>query len=138
MTKALEHSGKAEVIMPSQDLDADMAFFMGLGFRLDQIFPSEDPAVARMSGLGMLIRLEKGTDIPAPVLYLLAEDIPAEAFTAPNGCVIHFKPANFQLVQPPTVHQFELRQLRDGAPWVIGRAGMHYRDLVPNLSLIHI
>ncbi|MCB2151688.1 MAG: AraC family ligand binding domain-containing protein, partial [Rhodobacteraceae bacterium] len=34
-------------------------------------------------------------------------------------------------VLPPTEHAFVVRRLADQAPWVIGRAGMSYRDLVP-------
>ena len=33
---------------------------------------------------------------------------------------------------PETVHSFVVRRLKDQAPWIIGRAGMHYRDLVPD------
>ncbi len=132
MSKENEQKTVAELAMPSTDLTADISFFQDLGLRLDQIYPSEDPAVARMSGLGLKIRLEKGVDHPAPVLYLLSEEAESSELTAPNGCRIRYAPASFELTQPPTVHKFELRQLRDGAPWVIGRAGMHYRDLIPD------
>ena len=33
---------------------------------------------------------------------------------------------------PETEHAFVVRRLRHNAPWVIGRAGMHYRVLVPS------
>ena len=33
---------------------------------------------------------------------------------------------------PETKHSFVVRRLADGVPWVIGRAGMNYRDLVPD------
>jgi quercetin dioxygenase-like cupin family protein len=36
------------------------------------------------------------------------------------------------VVMPETVHSFVVRRLKDQAPWVIGRAGMHYRDLIPD------
>ena len=36
------------------------------------------------------------------------------------------------MVLPPTLHSFVVRRLKDQAPWVIGRAGMHYRDLIPD------
>ncbi len=35
------------------------------------------------------------------------------------------------MVLPKTEHMFDVRRLRDSAPWVIGRAGMNYRDLLP-------
>ncbi len=51
---------------------------------------------------------------------------------APNGMKIEFVEAHPPLVMPPTKHQFMVRKLTDGDPWVIGRAGMQYRDLVPD------
>jgi hypothetical protein len=39
---------------------------------------------------------------------------------------------NPPLVLPATEHAFVVRRLADQAPWVIGRAGMMYRDLVPS------
>lgn len=132
MSNGPEQSMKAELVMPSHDLVADISFFENLGFRLDQIYPSEDPAVGRMSGHGMLIRLERGVNHPAPILNLLTNDNHATELEAPNGCIVRFKRADYSLTKPATVHKFELRQLRDGAPWVIGRAGMHYRDLIPD------
>jgi quercetin dioxygenase-like cupin family protein len=36
------------------------------------------------------------------------------------------------MVLPKTEHAFVVRRLADQAPWVIGRAGMQYRDLVPS------
>ena len=33
---------------------------------------------------------------------------------------------------PPVAHEFVMRRMADQAPWVIGRAGMHYRDLIPS------
>ena len=50
---------------------------------------------------------------------------------APNGTRIEIVEANPPMVVPPTQHAFMVRHLRDGDPWVIGRAGMHYRDLLP-------
>jgi len=37
-----------------------------------------------------------------------------------------------RLITPPTHHKFEVRHLQDNEPWVIGRAGMLYRDLLPS------
>ena len=51
---------------------------------------------------------------------------------APNGTVIKLVPKTYKVVSPPTQHKFEVRQLRDKEPWVIGRAGMLYRDLIPD------
>ena len=56
----------AEMVMSSNDLTADMDFFTSVGFRLDNIFPSDDPLVARMSGHGLKIRLDKSSKNHSP------------------------------------------------------------------------
>ena len=44
----------AEIVVPSAGLSRDMPFFTKtLGFRLDKIFPADDPAVAVLSGHGV-------------------------------------------------------------------------------------
>jgi quercetin dioxygenase-like cupin family protein len=52
--------------------------------------------------------------------------------TAPNGTKIEIDELNPPIVMPPTQHAFVVRRLADQAPWVIGRAGMQYRDLIPS------
>ncbi|MCE7990771.1 MAG: cupin [Roseivirga sp.] len=124
--------GQAELLMPSADLTEDMDFFTHLGFRLDQIYPSDDPEVARMSGHGLVLKLDRSAKITAPVVHLLTDEAPAEELVAPNGTLIKFEPLYYRLELPSTQHTFEVRRLKDSAPWVIGRAGMLYRDLIPD------
>ena len=127
----------AEVLLPSQDLAADLDFYTRvLGFRLDTIFPADDPAVATMSGHGLRLRLDRHADVAPGVLRLLCHDPDAFAsgvrhLTAPNGVRIDLVDATPALDTPETAHAFVVRRLADNAPWVIGRAGMHYRDLIP-------
>jgi quercetin dioxygenase-like cupin family protein/catechol 2,3-dioxygenase-like lactoylglutathione lyase family enzyme len=127
----------AEVCLPSADLAADLAFYTGeLGFRLDTIFPADDPAVATLSGHGLRLRLERGAAIAPGVLRLLCREPDALAagsreLTAPNGVRVQIVDAEPRLETPATQHAFVVRRLKDNSPWVIGRAGMHYRDLIP-------
>lgn len=128
----------AEIMAPSQDIRDDLPFFTGkLGFRLDQIFPADDPAVAVVSGHGVRLRLDVAYKGPAPHLSLLADDPDMVAdgerrLTAPNGMVIDIDQKDPPMVMPTTLHNIVVRRLADQAPWVIGRAGMHYRDLIPD------
>jgi quercetin dioxygenase-like cupin family protein len=46
--------------------------------------------------------------------------------------VVEVGELNPPVVMPATEHAFVVRRLADQAPWVIGRAGMHYRDLIPS------
>ncbi len=130
----------AEIVLPTQDLTADLAFYtQELGFRLDMIFPADDPSVAVLSGHGLHLRLERGAtiaDSAAGTLRLLCRDPDAFAhgqreLTAPNGVRIQLADAEPKLETPPTQHAFLVRRLKDNSPWVIGRAGMRYRDLIP-------
>lgn len=127
----------AECCLPSRDLAADLAFFTDtLGFRLDTIFPADDPAVATLSGYGVRLRLERGSAVAPGLLRLLCRDDGQPSggrrvLTAPNGVRIELVDADPPLEMPKTDHAFIVRRLKDNTPWVIGRAGMQYRDLIP-------
>ena len=128
----------AEFLLPTRELREDLPFFTKvLGMRLETIFPADDPSVASFSGHGVRVRLERGADVAPGHLRLLtdAPDSIAEGqreLTAPNGTKIKILPRSPRVDQPETQHEFAVRRLADEAPWVIGRAGMHYRDLIPS------
>ena len=127
-----------EILLPSQDLSADISFFTKiLQFKMETIFPADDPSVAVFVGHGLRLRLVRGLEGPAAPIHLLCEDPASFAegktnLTAPNGSHIEIKPLNPPLVMPQTQHRFVVRRLADQAPWIIGRAGMQYRDLIPD------
>ena len=131
-------SSEAEVRVTSNDVREDVPFFTeNLGFRLEKIFPADDPSVAVVSGHGVRLRLEKDAPESPGTLRILTEDPTSFAdgrteLTAPNGMRIEIAPLDSPLRIPPTEHEFLVRRLQDQAPWVIGRAGMHYRDLIPS------
>ena len=128
----------AEICLPSSNFSDDMPFFLkSLGFRLETIFPADDPAVAVMSGHGVCIRLERDADAPAGQLRLLCDDPQSfcggqSEIVSPGGTRIEIIDADPPLVQPETKHAFLVRRLKDSDSWVIGRAGMRYRDLIPD------
>ena len=137
MTLNPDNVRAAEVVLPSTDFAADLQFYTRrVGFRLDTIFPADNPAVAVLSGHGLRIRLERGGDVAPGVLRLLCTDPDAlgagqRELTAPGGVRVRLVDAETRLHTPPTQHAFVVRRLKDQAPWVIGRAGMQYRDLIP-------
>jgi quercetin dioxygenase-like cupin family protein len=101
------------------------------------IYPADDPRVAVFSGHGLRLRVEKDAPEPPGTIRILTDDPDgfadgARALTAPNGTRIEIDARNPPMVMPATVHSFVVRRLKDQAPWIIGRAGMHYRDLVPD------
>ena len=129
---------RAEIRLPTDDIRDDIPFYTKtLGMRMDMIYPADDPRIAVFSGHGLRLRIEKGAPEAPGTIRILADDPEtfaggARALTAPNGTKIEILEAEPPLVLPATVHSFVVRRLADQAPWVIGRAGMHYRDLVPD------
>ncbi len=149
MTLADQH-GVAQVVIGSGNLTDDLAFFTGsVGFRLNAIYPSDDPQVAILNGYGLEIRLDRAAPRPTGQTIILptGTSMPLDRDSAgvwsgaatggmraqaPNGVVVEVPPAATELTIPKPTQAFEVRRLSDGASWVIGRAGMHYRDLVPD------
>ena len=129
---------QAEFRLPTKDLGKDLSFFSKtLGFRLDTIFPADDPAVAVMSGHGVRIRLERGAREAPGTIRLLCHDPAAFAdgrteLIAPNGTRIEIVDAKPPREVPRTRHSLVVRKLEDSDYWIAGRAGMHYRDLIPD------
>lgn len=123
---------RAEVVLPTTDLRADLGFFANeLRMRLDMIYPADDPTVAVFSGHGLRVRLEQREDAAGHLRLMTDAPWTEAALTAPGGTRVTVHPLNPPLDLPATEHAFVVRRLKDQAPWVIGRAGMHYRDLVP-------
>jgi quercetin dioxygenase-like cupin family protein len=89
------------------DLDRAIALFARLGLRLDTIYPADDPAVAALSGAGARVRLVRTGD----------------AATA-DAAELDRVPA----LQP----SYAVVRAADASAWRTGRAGMQYRDLLPD------
>ncbi len=130
------HEIRAEVCLATTDLRADLGFFGAtLGMQLDMIYPADDPSVAVYSGHGLRVRLEQGSGV-SPTLRILTDDVGfadgKKSLTSPGGTRVEVHLLNAPLEWPTTEHAFVVRRLADQAPWVIGRAGMQYRDLIPS------
>ncbi len=131
----------AEVILPSPDFDAALAFFREtLGFRLDAVHPADDPAVASLSGYGLRLRLERDAEGLPPALRIACADPDAvlggaREVTAPNGARVTVVDADPPLDLPPLDQRLTICKADgDGGGddgWGVGRAGMLYRDLIP-------
>ncbi|MEP1613630.1 MAG: cupin domain-containing protein [Roseobacter sp.] len=129
---------RAEILLSTNELRDDIPFYTKvLGMRMDTIYPADDPSVGVFSGHGLRLRIEKGIPENTATLRILTQDPAtfangATSLVAPNGTRIEIVPLQKPLVMPRTIHSFVVRRLADQAPWVIGRAGMHYRDLIPD------
>ncbi|HEX7932885.1 MAG TPA: cupin domain-containing protein [Paraburkholderia sp.] len=125
------------VPMSCTDLPATMHFFIArLGFRLDAIFPADGPRTAILSRDGFTLKL--GLDVKDGVrtLHVLCdhpEQWPGDAreLLAPNGVTVRLVHANPPMMLPATRQQLVLAHADGDAHWSVGRAGMRYRDLLP-------
>jgi len=95
----------SDEVLYCSDLDRAIALFARLGLRLDTIYPADDPAVAALSGAGARVRLVRAG----------AEDAAAELDRV-----------------PPLQPSYAVVRAADAAAWRTGRAGMQYRDLLPD------
>ena len=129
---------RAEIRLPTNELRNDLPFYTKtLKMRLDMIYPADNPEIAVLSGHGLRVRIQKGAPEAPGTLRILTDDPDGFAggkreLVAPNGTRIEIDELNPPLVLPETKHAFVVRRLADQAPWIIGRAGMEYRDLVPS------
>jgi quercetin dioxygenase-like cupin family protein len=127
---------RAEVCLTTTALAADIGFFgKRLGMRLERIWPADDPREAVVAGHGLRLRLQAGAAAAGEVRVLADDPVliagGETALVSPGGIRVGIEALDPPVVQPPTEHAFVVRRLADGAPWVVGRAGMEYRDLVP-------
>jgi len=126
----------AEVVLPSRELEATLAFFEDrLGFQLEAIFPADAPAVAVIAGHGLRLRLERAGEGAPGRLRMLCHEPERVAngervLVAPNGTHIELVQADTPVVVPPLKSEFIISRMGDGV-WDAGRAGMLYRDLIP-------
>jgi len=124
----------AEVVLPCNDVSASVDFFTDeLGFRLDSIYPADAPRVAVMSGFGLRLRLDNEATGDPGTLRLISDDRGSrETISAPNGTSVDFVPAKQSLVLPDNKPSLVVSRANNGASFGVGRAGMQYRDLIPD------
>lgn len=136
-----KHIRSACLRLPCPDLDASLRFFTEqLGFVVEQIVPADAPRIALLSGHGMNLHLH--ADAAATPIHnrtciqlnydraALGGDAPSHLIS-PCGVRVELRDAEPALHIPQGEQAFILTRhdARDG--WHVGRAGMHYRDLIP-------
>ena len=123
-----------QIVVPCQNFDETLEFFTEtLGFRLEMIFPADAPCVAVISGYGVCLRLEEA-DETRPLKLNLEGDFSSveREIVAPEGIELNLIDANDALEIPVGTDEFVLTTLKNENSWHVGRAGMAYRDLIPN------
>jgi len=134
----------AQTALTCTELQETLTFYTDLGFKVESIYPADDPAVAELVGHGTRLRLTREAKLGPPArLRLLCDPVPeTKELVAPNGTLLEFVPAEMPLVIPELQASLVLARADE---WGVGRAGMRYRDLIPGrwggrfiASLIHI
>jgi quercetin dioxygenase-like cupin family protein len=127
-----------QTVLPCTDLQATLDFFCDrLGFRVVEIFPADDPEVAVIAGHGTRLRIQRGDAAPPGELVVTCRDLAAlrdgaTTLAAPNGTRITLIAADPPVVLPELRESFVLNRADGGSPWIAGRAGLRYRDLIPD------
>jgi quercetin dioxygenase-like cupin family protein len=129
----LNPTGHGEVQLSCADLAPALAFFVGeLGFRIETIFPADDPQVASLSGHGLRLRLAPGEGDPGVIRLACSPGGGQQVLVAPNGTRIELVDPDPPIEVPPLVREFVITRATDGPQAGEGRAGMLYRDLIPS------
>ncbi len=129
------HLAMAEVVLPATDLSETLRFFIDeLGFRMDSIAPADDPQIAQLSGFGLNLRLDSNHQGEPGMLRLsTSKQRSTSKLTAPNGTTIQFAPTKPPLQMPALQPSLTIQRLAgNNHAWKTGRAGMLYRDLIPD------
>ncbi len=120
----------AGVVLACRDLDANQRFFATLGFRLDRVFPADAPRQVELSAFGLTVCLRRSERDGGGHLRLPADE--RRTLQAPNGaCVELGRPLHPQAITK-TTPTFRIWRAHDLGGFHDGRAGMAYRDLLPD------
>ncbi len=120
----------AHVVVTTDRFSDDLTMLLDrFGFRIDVIFPADSPRTAIVSGHGVRLRLESSPTTRPVVLHLLTA-APGGAVTLPGGSVIEPRPRDAPYALPD--NQPSLVISRNTGESGVGRAGMRYRDLIPD------
>ncbi|MGA1005342.1 MAG: cupin domain-containing protein [Ilumatobacteraceae bacterium] len=113
------------VVIPCSDVAAEVDYFVALGWRVLQVFPADDPRQVILDGHGIRLLVRRGPGGPLRLSVSGGVDCSS---ASPSGVVIEANTAVAAI--PPLNSKFSLTS--GDEPWHVGRAGMHYRDLVPD------
>jgi quercetin dioxygenase-like cupin family protein len=112
------------------DLDAMVAFFVDeCGARVDSISPADAPRDVTVSLGGSSICLRR-SDHDDAVSFVVRGTADPVVRRAPNGSIVEFRSDSTDVLVPPVVPSLSI--VGAGEEFGTGRAGMGYRDLLPD------
>ena len=123
---------QAEVVVGCRELDPNLHFFTELGFSVRSVFPADDPERVVVQGRGLRLRLERTPEDRPVELVLSGPDLAPGDLVAPGGARVRITQSTDTVDVPPLQSALSITRAGPDATWVTGRAGMQYRDLVPD------
>lgn len=117
----------AYLLIPSTDLSSDIAMLEGVGFSLTMIYPADEPRVAQLIHHGVTVRFDTQAaghfDHSASTVVVPRLE---SAISTSTGASLIPDPSPHR--KPPLESAYVFTS---GGDWGQGRAGMQYRDLIP-------
>lgn len=123
---------QAEVVVGCRELDPNLHFFTELGFSVRSVFPADDPETVVVQGRGLRVRLERTPEDRPVELVLTSPDLDPRQVVAPGGSRVRIIRRTDAVEVPSLQSALSITRAGPDATWVTGRAGMQYRDLVPD------
>lgn len=122
-------------VIEAVDIDATVRYLTELGFRIESVSPADSPVEVGLSGFGghLLVR-RSGRDV-ATRLLVESDDgalIARSPMEAPNGTSIEVRPPRPEPTVPDGCSSLSIVRSDDDRTEATGRAGMIYRDLLPD------
>lgn len=118
------------LVLRCRDLAANEAFFRELGFRLATVFPADSPRELELLGHGLRICLQLGSRDGGGQLRVPGA-VPRE-LQAPNGARVEIVRVAAALPELQSIAPTFAVHRGSTVPFHTGRAGMQYRDLLPD------
>lgn len=120
-------SSQAVVQIPCHDVAAEVDFFVSHGWRVVDVYPADDPRRVTLDGRGLRVVIVRGESVGVTIE---SRDVPPVLEPSPNGTRLVGPPPAF--VIPTLVSTSTVSKSAEHDAWNVGRAGMQYRDLVPD------
>ncbi|MBC8345166.1 MAG: hypothetical protein ISR82_04910 [Candidatus Marinimicrobia bacterium] len=112
------------IIVPCKKIQKVLGYFTEEnGYQLDRIYPADDPSIIDISKGEKHIRLKRSEKGPFPNLELILNG----HF---DGLYIETIDLNPPVDVPEANSSFEITKMTDESPWIVGRVGMEYRNLM--------
>lgn len=120
------------VVVPVSDFDTGLRQLLSLGLRVDRISPADAPSEADLSKGPLLVRLQRTDSAAIDAGALTVDDLERSAAGGGPCDTREVQPPSDEVTVPPNVARLVVSRIADSEGFGAGRAGMGYRDLLPD------